>query len=160
LMACIRDARGGACSLDVKEAPACVSAGPPVSIEAEAQTVPRHNHRISRIDYRQVRNALGKLLTCRRKPDGKNGPLGFNQASLPDLACVQLPACPKGCTTSDSDPFQPRPRAFKFIIEDVYSAEIKHVLVTSRYSLRAASGRRTNLCDDDPGKSLPRGLKL
>jgi hypothetical protein len=46
------------------------------------------------------------------------------------------------------------------MIEDVYSAEIKHILVTPRYSLRAASGRRTNLRDDDQGKNLPRGLKL
>jgi hypothetical protein len=69
LMACIRDARNRACSPDVKEVPASVSPGPPVSIEAEAQSVARHNPRISRVDYRQVRNALGKLLTCRRKPD-------------------------------------------------------------------------------------------
>jgi hypothetical protein len=31
---------------DLKEAPACVSPGPPVSIDAEAQTIHRHNHRI------------------------------------------------------------------------------------------------------------------
>jgi hypothetical protein len=95
LIACIRDAATARSRPDVKEARACVSPGPPVSIAAETQTVPQHSHRISRIDYRQVRNAVGKLLTCRRKPDSQNGPFGFNRASLPNLACAQLPACPK-----------------------------------------------------------------
>jgi hypothetical protein len=47
-----------------------VSPGPPVSKDAEAQTIPQRTHRISRIDYRQVRTTLGKLRTRRGKPDG------------------------------------------------------------------------------------------